>query len=77
MKREENMRAEHLRALAREALEALLLERAETDEDFAFWLDARLAATLPNETGAPLDSEPSRRGAFVYSGFRARPTALG
>lgn len=37
------MRAEHLRTLAREAL---LLERAETDEDFAFWLDARLAATL-------------------------------
>jgi len=63
MKRDENMRAEHLRALAREALEALLLERAEADGDFAFWLDARLAASLPNEAGVPLDPEPFRRRA--------------
>jgi hypothetical protein len=41
------MRAGHLRGLAREALEALVLERAETDEDFALWLDARLAARQP------------------------------
>jgi len=63
MKREENVRAEHLRALAHEALEALLLERAGMDENFALWLDARLAATLPNEASAPLDSEPFRRRA--------------
>lgn len=63
MKWEESMRAEHLRALAHEALEALLLERAGMDEDFAFWLDARLAATLPNEARTPLDPEPFRRRA--------------
>jgi uncharacterized Zn finger protein len=63
MKREESMRAEHLRALAPEALEALVLERAGMDEDFAFWLDARLAAALPNEASPPLDPEPFRRRA--------------
>jgi uncharacterized Zn finger protein len=57
------MRAEHLRALAREALEALLLDRAEMDEHFALWLDSRLAAILPNEAGARLDPEPFRRRA--------------
>ena len=63
MKREENRRAEHLRALARDALEALLLERAEADQDFGFWLDAKLAAILANEAGAPLDPGPFRRRA--------------
>lgn len=63
MKPEEHMRAEHLQAVAREALEMFLLERAETDEEFAFWLDARLAATLPNKASAPLDPESFRRRA--------------
>jgi len=82
MKREENMRAEHLRAQAREALEALLLERAEADEDFAFWLDARLVAALPGEAGAPLDPEPFRRRAEALlsaagSGRRRSPDEWG
>ena len=57
------MRAEYLRALARETLEALVLERAETDEDFAFWLDAKLAAALSDEAGVPIDPEPFRHRA--------------
>lgn len=55
------MRAECLRALARETLEALVLERAETDEGFALWLDGKLAAAPSGEAGVPLDSEAVRR----------------
>lgn len=35
MKQAANERAEHLRAISRERLEALVLERAERDEGFA------------------------------------------
>lgn len=56
-------RAQHLHALAREELEAFLLERAEEDEDFAFLLDARLAASMPHEADTPLDPAPFRRRA--------------
>jgi uncharacterized Zn finger protein len=63
MKQTENTRADHLRALARESLEELLLERAEDDESFALWLDARLAARQPHEAYTPLDPEPFRRRA--------------
>lgn len=63
MTREEDMRTEQLRALARDALEALVLERAETDEGFALWLDARLAAIPSDEASVPLDPEPFRRRA--------------
>ena len=65
MKQTENSRAEHLRGLAREALEALVLERAETDEGFALWLDARLAASLPRGAGTQFDPAPFRRRAEV------------
>jgi len=69
MKQTENKRAEHLRALARQALEALVLERAETGEGFALWLDPRLAASLPRGTGTPLDPAPFRRRAeALFSG---------
>ncbi len=61
MNQTENTRADHLRSLVRDALETLLLERAEADESFALWLDAKLAAWLPHETGKPLDPEPFRR----------------
>jgi uncharacterized Zn finger protein len=54
-------RAQHLHALAREELEAFLLKRAEEDEDFAFWLDARLAASMLHEANTPLDPAPFRR----------------
>lgn len=57
------MREKALRLLPRDRLEALLLERAEMDEDFAFWLDARLAATQPEQAREPLDPEPFRRRA--------------
>ncbi len=51
-KQTEDTRAGHLRGLAREAHKALVLERAQADEDFALWLDARLlAASGPREAG--------------------------
>ena len=55
------MREEALREVSRELLEALFLERAEMDEDFAWWLDARLVATQPREAGARLDPASFRR----------------
>ena len=61
MKQVENTRADHLHGLARETLEALVLERAEADEGFAFWLDGRLAAFPPHGAGAPLDPESFRQ----------------
>jgi len=56
-------RAEHLRAISRERLEALVLERAERDEGFALWLDARFAASVADEASALLDPLPFRRRA--------------
>ncbi len=52
MKQAANKRAEHLRAISRERLEALVLERAERDEGFALWLDARFAASVADEASA-------------------------
>jgi hypothetical protein len=77
MKQTKKARADHLRTLAHEALEALLLERAEADESFALWLDARLAARQPHEAHTPLDPEPFRRLAEallpgIVSGRRRR-----
>ncbi|MEI2298726.1 DUF6880 family protein [Ensifer sp. MJa1] len=63
MKQAENKRAEHMRAMSRERLEALVLERSERDESFAFWLDARLAASQTDEANTPLDPTPFRRRA--------------
>lgn len=76
------MRAEYLRALARETLETLVLERAETDEGFAFWLDGRLAAAPSGEAGAPLASESVRRRAeellpSARPGYDRRPWGEG
>ncbi|WP_429809946.1 hypothetical protein [Ensifer sp. B1-9] len=63
MKQAENKRAEHLRAISRDRLEALVLERAERDEGFALWLDARFAASVADEASALLDPVPFRRRA--------------
>ncbi|RAS07208.1 hypothetical protein [Ensifer adhaerens] len=63
MKQAANKRAEHLRAISRERLEALVLERAERDEGFALWLDARFAASVADEASALLDPVPFRRRA--------------
>lgn len=63
MNQEVNTRAPALRALAREALEELVLERAEVDEGFALWLDARLAVSVREAEGTQLDPTPFRRRA--------------
>jgi len=60
MTQPDNTRSEHLRALARDVLEALVLDRAEADTDFGHWLDARLAVLRPREAGTPLDPAPFR-----------------
>lgn len=65
MKQAENKRAKHLRAISRDELEALVLERAERDEGFALWLDARFAVSLAGEASTLLDPEPFRRRAKV------------
>ena len=63
MNQHENTRAPSLRALAREALDALVLERAEMDAGFALWLDARLAVSVRAAEGTQLDPAPFRRRA--------------
>lgn len=63
MQQAENKRAEHLRAISRERLEALVLERAERDEGFALWLDARFAVSVADEASTLLDPVPFRRRA--------------
>ncbi len=65
MSREESKRVETLRAIARETLETLVLERAEIDEKFAVWLDTRLIASLPQRPGTPLDPVQFRHHADV------------
>ncbi len=59
----ENKRAERLRAISRERLEALVLERAGRDEGFALWLDARFAVAVADEASTLLDPVPFRRRA--------------
>ncbi|WDZ80871.1 hypothetical protein PWG15_24265 (plasmid) [Ensifer adhaerens] len=56
-------RAEILRTISRERLEALVLERAERDEGFALWLDAKFAVSVADEASALLDPVPFRRRA--------------
>lgn len=63
MTREAETRAAALRALAPEALAALVLERAAADEGFALWLDTRLAAGMPALEAGRLDPAPFRRRA--------------
>lgn len=69
MKQTEKARAEYLRALQRETLQALVLERAKADEEFASWLDTRLVASLPPGAGGQLESAPFGRRAEAL--FRA------
>ncbi len=63
MKQAENKRAELLRTISRERLEALVLERTEIDEGFALWLDARFAVSVADEASTSLDPVPYRRRA--------------
>ncbi len=56
-------RAELLAAIEREPLETFLLERAEWDDDFALWLDAILAASMPVTGESALDPGPYGRRA--------------
>ncbi|ANK75832.1 hypothetical protein FA04_24530 (plasmid) [Ensifer adhaerens] len=58
-----NKRPDLLRTLSRERLEALVLERTESDEGFALWLDARFAVLVADEASTLLDPVPFRRRA--------------
>ncbi|MBK5571426.1 hypothetical protein, partial [Ensifer sp. SSB1] len=63
MKQAENKRAEQIRTISRERLEAFVLEHAERDEDFALWLDTRFAVSVADEASTLLDPVPFRRRA--------------
>ncbi|KSV67484.1 hypothetical protein N183_31980 [Sinorhizobium sp. Sb3] len=68
MKQAENKRAELLRAISRERLEALVLERAGRDEGFALWLDARFAVSVADEASTLLDPGPYAEAVAAVGG---------